>query len=131
MGHCAQRLSGHEPMDPPPLGLSWARPSYAQVFLNTGFFPSFLRINVCDWHPCNLRGGEGVSKLSAREPLFPPAATSPTQEDLVPLVLTSAPRDLGVSGGMGHLESSLPNSCPLKALLFQKFPIWTRASLTA
>lgn len=38
--------------------------SYAQVFLNIAFFLSFRRINVCDWHPCDL-GGQGRSPLLA------------------------------------------------------------------
>lgn len=44
----------HGPPTPrPPLGPG----PYARVFLNTAFFRSFLRMTVCDWHPCTLGGG--------------------------------------------------------------------------
>lgn len=95
---------------------------HARAFLNTAFFPSFRRISVCDWHPCDLGVRRGCQP-TAREPLFPPRHPDPGKTLLLPL----CPPSLRGRGWGGTWKPRPPSSCPSR-LCFLKLMAWTKAT---
>lgn len=95
---------------------------HARAFLNTAFFPSFRRISVCDWHPCDLGVRRGCQP-TAREPLFPPRHPDPGKTLLLPLCSPS----LRWPGWGGTWKPRPPSSCPSR-LCFLKLMAWTKAT---